>query len=505
VADATDASGDTRRRDTRTRIQEVALDLFTQRGAETTSLREIAGRLGISKAALYHHFPSKTNLIVSILQPMVDDVDAFLDDPRVAELPPRAFFEAYLDMLLPHRPAFQVLTTDASLLNQLEDFPATFTRWIERLELLLVGPDATTEQRVRALVAASGLARSLVIPGVGPAPPRRAAVAAPPRPRGPGPRGAPPPPAPRPPAGTARRGRGSRRDWRKAAEILFFVTPALALFALFVIVPVLTAVQMSVYRWRGFGPLEDFVGFRNYASVLTNDVFQGAVAHTMTIVVGSIVLQLPLGLAIALLLNRKMKGQGLLRTIVFVPFVLSEVIAGVIWFQLLQPRYGVIDTLLEAVGLPVPAQGWLGDRNVALWTILVVLTWKYLGLPILLFLAGLQSIPDELYEAAQLDGASWWQTQRKITIPLLGPTMRTWAFLSMIGSLQLFDMVWVLTRGGPANSTTTMVTFLVNEGTERGNYGIAGAASVILFVIALTMAVLYQRLVLRRDTKEAGR
>ena len=302
-----------------------------------------------------------------------------------------------------------------------------------------------------------------------------------------------------------RPGRGPWRSWRKGAEIFLFVSPALVLFILFVIVPVLTAVQMSVYRWRGFGPLDDFVGFRNYVSVLTNDIFQGAVVHTMTIVVGSIALQLPLGLAVALLLNRKMKGQGLLRTIVFVPFVLSEVIAGVIWFQLLQPRYGVIDTLLESIGLQGPAQGWLGDRNFALWTILMVLTWKYLGLPILLFLAGLQSIPDELYEAAQLDGANWWQTQWKITIPLLGPTMRTWAFLSMIVSLQLFDMVWILTRGGPANATTTMVTFLVNEGTNRSNYGIAGAASVILFVIALTMAIAYQRIFLRRDTSEVGR
>ena len=318
-----------------------------------------------------------------------------------------------------------------------------------------------------------------------------------------GPSGAPP----ADPASAARgRPRARRRgDWRKRAEILFFVTPALALFLLFVIVPVLTAVQMSVYRWRGFGPLEDFVGMRNYVSVLTNDVFQGAVLHTMTIVVGSIILQLPLGLAVALLLNRKMKGQGLLRTIVFVPFVLSEVIAGVIWFQLLQPRYGVIDTLLGSVGLPVPEQGWLGDRNIALWTVLIVLTWKYLGLPVLLFLAGLQTIPDELYESAQLDGATWWQAQRKITFPLLAPTMRTWAFLSMIGSLQLFDMVWVLTRGGPVNATSTIVTFLVNEGTNRQNYGIAGAASVILFVIALTMAIAYQRLILHRDTREAGR
>jgi raffinose/stachyose/melibiose transport system permease protein len=315
-----------------------------------------------------------------------------------------------------------------------------------------------------------------------------------------------------PPAGpvstpsTRRRpSRRQRNEWRKRAEIVLFLTPALALFVTFVIVPILTAVQMSLYRWRGFGPLENFVGLKNYVSVLTNDVFNGAVIHTMAIVFGSIVLQLPLGLGIALLLNRKMKGQGLLRTIVFVPFVLSEVIAGVIWFQLLQPRYGVIDTILGSVGLQGPEQGWLGDPDVALWTVLIVLTWKYLGLPVLLFLAGLQAIPNELYESAQLDGATWWQVQRKIMLPLLAPTMRTWAFLSMIGSLQLFDMVWILTRGGPANATTTMVTFLVNEGTNRQNYGIAGAASMILFVIALTMAIAYQRLILRRDTREAGR
>lgn len=316
------------------------------------------------------------------------------------------------------------------------------------------------------------------------------------------------PPADLAPMGTRRpevRRRRRRDGWRKRAEILFFVAPALTLFVLFVIMPVLTAFQMSVYRWPGFGPLENFVGLGNYTSVLTDDDFLEAVAHTMTIVVGSIILQLPLGLAVALLLNRRMKGQGLLRTIVFVPFVLSEVIAGVIWFQLLQPRYGVVDTLLSGLGLPVPAQGWLGEPDIALWTVLIVLTWKYLGLPILLFLAGMQSIPNDLYESAQLDGATWWQAQRKITFPLLGPTMRTWAFLSMIGSLQLFDMVWVLTHGGPAGATSTMVTFLISEGTERHNYGIAGAASVILFVIALTMAIAYQRIFLRRDTMEAGR
>ena len=300
----------------------------------------------------------------------------------------------------------------------------------------------------------------------------------------------------------ARGGRGRVTSaWRKRLEIAFFVTPALALFALFVVWPIITAVQLSVFRWKGFGPLVDFVGLRNYVTVLGDDVFVDSVVHNLIIVGGSIAVQLPLGLAIALLLNRKMWGQGLLRTIIFVPYVLAEVVAGVVWFQLLQPEYGVIDGLLGAVGLEAPEQGWLGDPDLALWTVLAVLTWKYLGLAVILFLAGLQGVPEELYEAAQLDGASWWQVQRRITVPLLGPTMRTWAFLSMIGSLQLFDMVWILTGGGPANSTTTMATYLINQGTRAQNFGVAGAASVILFVIALIMAVLYQQLVLSRDTR----
>ena len=288
-----------------------------------------------------------------------------------------------------------------------------------------------------------------------------------------------------------------------ALEVLFFVGPALTLFVVFVVWPIVRALQFSLYRWKGFGPLVDFVGLRNYVSVLTNDVFIGAFTHNMVIVVLSILVQLPVGLAIALLLNRKMRGQGLLRTIIFVPYVLSEVIAGVVWFQLLQPQYGVVDSVLGAVGISGPEEGWLGTPDVALYTVFVVLTWKYLGLAVLLFLAGLQGVPDELIEAAQIDGASWWQVQRRVTVPLLGPTLRTWGFLSMIGAIQLFDMVWILTGGGPANATTTMATFLITEGTKRYNYGIATAASVILFAVALILALLYQFFVLRRDVAEA--
>jgi raffinose/stachyose/melibiose transport system permease protein len=293
-------------------------------------------------------------------------------------------------------------------------------------------------------------------------------------------------------------GSGNGRKW---LEIVLFVTPALALMGLFVVYPIFSAARMSFYSWKGFGPMDDFVGLQNYTNVLTDEVFTDAVGHNFIIVVLSIAVQLPLGIGIALLLNRNIKGRGLLRTIIFVPYVVAEVIAGVVWLQLLLPGQGMLETLLRSVGTPTPEQGFLGTPSIALWTVFVVLTWKYLGMAVLLFLAGLQGVPHELHEAAQLDGATWWQAQRRISVPMLAPTIRTWVFLSMIGSLQLFDMVWIMTGGGPANATTTMATYLIGQGSERQNFGIAGAASVILFVIGFVLALLYQLLVLRRDTQ----
>ena len=306
------------------------------------------------------------------------------------------------------------------------------------------------------------------------------------------------------PAAPARGGRrGTSPGLRKGLEIAFFVTPAMVVFLGFVVWPVVKAIQYSMYSWKGYGPMVDFVGLKNFATVLGNQVFQDALVHNLIIITLSILIQLPLGLGIALLLNRKIRGRNLLRTLVFVPWVLSEVITGVIWRQMLQAEYGLLDTLLESVGISAPQQGFLGDPQYALGAVMVVLTWKYLGLAIVLFLAGLAGVPEELYEAAQIDGASWWQIQRRVTVPLLGPTVRTWAFLSMIGSIQVFDMVWILTKGGPAESTNTMATFLYSWGVDRNLIGVASAASVVLFVIALVFALTYQRLVLRRDVAGA--
>ena len=286
--------------------------------------------------------------------------------------------------------------------------------------------------------------------------------------------------------------------WRKRAEIGMFAGPALIIYVAFVFLPVVLAAYYSFFNWSGLGPLDRFIGFDNYTRALTDPVFHGAVGNNFIIVALSLTIQGPLALGIALLLNRRIRGRGLLRVLIFVPYVLAEVIAGLAWRLILQP-HGPFDAVMAGLGLGGLRQLWLADPSIALWTVFGVLTWKYLGLAIILLLAGLQGVPEELMEAAAIDGANWWQTQWRITIPLLGPTIRIWAFLSIIGSLQLFDMVWILTGGGPLNSTHTMASYMVLYGLNRSQVGFGSAVAVILFFISLTVAILYQRFALRRD------
>ncbi len=296
----------------------------------------------------------------------------------------------------------------------------------------------------------------------------------------------------------ARRGRSAR----KKIEIGAFVAPALLLYLVFVLLPMAMAAFYGFFDWSGLGPLDDFVGFDNYRRALGDPVFRGAVSHNVVIIVLSILIQLPVGLALALLLNRKLRGRSVLRAVLFAPYVLSEVIAAVTWLLILQPG-GLADAIFVRAGLGEESPLWLADREIVLGTLFVVITWKYIGFAIILFLAGLQAVPKELYEAAAIDGARPWQQTRHITIPLLGPTIRIWIFLSIIGSLQLFDLVWIMTLGGPAGASTTMATYIIDFGFRRSEFGYGNAVAMILFVISFVVALLYQRYVLRRDTEGA--
>jgi len=295
---------------------------------------------------------------------------------------------------------------------------------------------------------------------------------------------------------------GARRRSRTRLELALLLAPALVLFVGFVLIPIAVAAYYSLYSWNGFGPLTNFVGLDNYVDALSGDVFQSAIGHNLIIVALTIIVQLPLSLGLALLLNRKLRGRAFLRMIVFAPYVLSEAVTAVIWLLILQPG-GFVDEVLRGVGLGWFVKQWLADPKIVLYTLFVVITWKYIGFGVILLLAGLQGIPAELREAAALDGASPWQATRHVVLPLLGPTIRVWIFLAVIGSLQLFDLVWIMTLGGPANASTTMVTYLTDHGFKRYEFGFGSAVAVILFIICFTFALLYQRFALRRDTDGA--
>jgi multiple sugar transport system permease protein/raffinose/stachyose/melibiose transport system permease protein len=203
-------------------------------------------------------------------------------------------------------------------------------------------------------------------------------------------------------------------------------------------------------------------------------------------------------------MNQRIRGRSLIRVLIFVPYVVSEVIVGTGWSLMLQTT-GAVNDLLTKIGLSGWAVDWLADPDVAIWSLMIIISWKYIGFAVILMLAGLQSIPEELYEAAAIDGASYWQIQRRITLPLLGPTIRIWAFLSIIGSLQLFDLVYIIWGQyvSATAGTSTMATYMVLEGRLAGNYGYGNAVAVVLFIISLIIALIYQRFVLRRDTEGA--
>jgi raffinose/stachyose/melibiose transport system permease protein len=224
-----------------------------------------------------------------------------------------------------------------------------------------------------------------------------------------------------------------------------------------------------------------------------------AVQHNLTIAVLSLLIQLPIALGVALLLRGAMPGRAVFRTIFFLPYVLSEVITAIVWVFIYQPDTGLLNVLFSAVVPGFEPRGFLGDPSVALTAVFVVITWKYVGFHMVLYLAGLQGIPRDLEDAARVDGASPLRVLRDVTLPLLGPTIRVSVFFAIIGSLHFFDLMWVMTKGGPVNSTNTMATYMYTFGFQRFQLGYGAAASLVIFLICFVFSVTYQRFVMRRD------
>ncbi|MEV4801340.1 sugar ABC transporter permease [Nonomuraea sp. NPDC049421] len=282
---------------------------------------------------------------------------------------------------------------------------------------------------------------------------------------------------------------------------MLFLLPALVLFLMLVVTPMLVALYSSVFKWNGFGGLPtDFIGLDNFTRLITSEIFAQDLWHLLVLVLFSILVQLPFSLAIAMLLNQRIRGRALYRVLFFAPYVLSEVITGVLFSLILSPGSGMANQILGLVGLE---SEFLADPDTVMPSLFLVMTWKYFGFHMMIYLAGRQNIPNELIEAAQIDGATGWKTFRYVTLPLLGPTIRISVFLSVIYTIQLFDLVWILTGGGPSHSSETMAVTMMEWGFKRSQVGYASAISVVMFALSLIFALVYQRFVMRRDLEGA--
>ena len=293
--------------------------------------------------------------------------------------------------------------------------------------------------------------------------------------------------------------RKRRIHWGQIATIVGFLLPAALVYIALVLLPVIQAAYFSLYRWNGLGPMTNFYGLGNYTRILNDRAFLGALTHNLQLVVLSLAIQLPLALGLALLIRRLQRGQAIFRTIFFLPFVLSEVVTGVIWTFIYRPDGGLVNTLLQSVAPGMKETALLADPKTVLYALFVVITWRFFGYHMILYIAGLQNIPAELEEAAAIDGCSPFQTLRYITIPLLSSTIRLTIYLSVLGSLQFFDLIWVMTTGGPVGASDTMATYLYKFGFQRFQLGYGSAVAVIMFLLCFGFSLIYQRFALRRD------
>jgi raffinose/stachyose/melibiose transport system permease protein len=283
----------------------------------------------------------------------------------------------------------------------------------------------------------------------------------------------------------------------KLATIVLFLPPALLLYTLFVILPIGEAGFYSAFSWNGFGSPTNWVGFDNYRYVFENRAFGLALRNNVLIIVVSLVIQLPLALALAVALSERFRGAVALRMLFFLPYVLAEIATGLIFSFVYDGNYGLLASVWRLFGAEAPHL--LASPQTSMLAILIVIIWKYFGFHMMLYIAALQGIDRSLIEAARIDGASRFELLRYVVIPLLYPTIRLSVFFSVVGSLQLFDLVMPLTRGGPADSSNTLVSFLYNFGVMRMRVGFGSAVGVILFCICVTFAFTYKRWMMRDD------
>jgi multiple sugar transport system permease protein len=291
-------------------------------------------------------------------------------------------------------------------------------------------------------------------------------------------------------AGARRRGGYSLAAQESLAGYLF-ILPSFIGFVVFLVIPILTSLGLSLFDWDLL-LAPRFVGLQNYASLVQDQIFRAVLFNTVYYAFGLVPLNIVLSLALAVWLNTRLKGVTLFRLAFFLPVVTVTVAVALVWKWMYQPQVGLINVVLG--WLHVAAPNWLGDTHWAMPALILMSLWKGFGYNMVLFLAGLQGIPPTIYEAALIDGAGAWQRFWRITLPLLSPTMFFAVVMTVISSFQVFDQAYVMTGGGPANATNTIVLYVFQNGFQFFRMGYASAIAWVLFAVIFIFTLLQMRM-----------
>lgn len=285
---------------------------------------------------------------------------------------------------------------------------------------------------------------------------------------------------------------------RQQLRPLPFLAPALALYAIFVLYPIAYAAFLSLHTWDGLSANQEFVGLRNYADLLFQDaVFWQALRNSAVWIALSLATQIPLGLLLALALNRRIPGRAAFRTVLYLPAILSTVSIALMWSWMYNPQLGLVNATLDALGLRQWEGSWLGEERAALLAVFVPSAWHALGLAMVLFLAGLQQVPQDHLEAAAVDGATARQTLWHITLPALRETLTIVVSVTVIGALKAFDLIYAMTYGGPGTSSQVLATWAYFQAFNFHKFGAGTALAMILLLLSLAIIVPYVRLMSR--------
>jgi multiple sugar transport system permease protein len=289
---------------------------------------------------------------------------------------------------------------------------------------------------------------------------------------------------------------GYRRLWRMLEPVLF-IAPAFLVLFIILVYPLGYSFWLSFHDWTlyNFRTAIPFVGLQNYIQLLTSGEFFHSVGITLLFMAGAISLEFVIGMGLALLLDRNLWGKGIIRSLILLPMMVTNVVIGLTWRLLFNYQFGIINYYLGVLGI-APVQ-WVSSPTMAMPSIIIVDVWNTTSFVTLMLLAGLQSLPEEPFEAARIDGASAWQSFRYLTLPLLRPTIMVALLWRIIDTFRIFDVVYLLTAGGPARATETVSLFVYRNGFQLFNLGYASAASYLMILGMLIMAVVVTRLIRR--------